>query len=157
MQCIRCGACLNACPVYRRIGGHAYGGVYSGPIGSILTPLYDSVSANAALPHASSLCGACLAACPVKINIPQMLIGLRELQHHHKPNRWENLAYQVWVYVMRRPWLYRLALRCARLALRPFAQDGWLRRLPGPGGGWTAARDFPAPAPRSFRDLWKEL
>ena len=84
LQCIRCGACLNACPGYRRIGGHAYGGVYSGPIGSILTPLYDSVSANPHLPHASSLCGACLAACPVKINIPHMLIGLRELQTHGK-------------------------------------------------------------------------
>src|SRR5439155_214127 len=78
LQCIRCGACLNACPVYRRIGGHAYGGVYSGPIGSILTPLYDSVSDNPHLPHASSLCGACQAACPVKINIPHMLVGLRE-------------------------------------------------------------------------------
>src|SRR5579862_2457587 len=85
LQCIRCGACLNACPVYRRIGGHAYGGVYSGPIGSILTPLYDSVSQNPHLPHASSLCGACLSACPVKINIPHMLIGLRELQHESKP------------------------------------------------------------------------
>jgi len=84
LQCIRCGACLNACPVYRRIGGHAYGGVYSGPIGSILTPLYDSVSQNPQLPHASSLCGACQAACPVKINIPRMLIGLRELQHLHQ-------------------------------------------------------------------------
>src|SRR5262245_56483232 len=81
LQCIRCGACLNACPVYRRIGGHAYGGVYSGPIGSILTPLYDSLDDNPHLPHASSLCGACQSACPVKINIPHMLIGLRELQH----------------------------------------------------------------------------
>src|SRR6266550_576018 len=86
LQCIRCGACLNACPVYRRIGGHAYGGVYSGPIGSILTPLYDSVRDNPDLPHASSLCGACQAACPVRINIPHMLVGLRELQHETKPN-----------------------------------------------------------------------
>ncbi|HEV8061322.1 MAG TPA: LutB/LldF family L-lactate oxidation iron-sulfur protein, partial [Gemmataceae bacterium] len=93
LQCIRCGACLNACPVYRRIGGHAYGGVYSGPIGSILTPLYDSVPANPHLPHASSLCGACLSACPVKINIPHMLIGLRELQHETKHSRAE-----AWVY-----------------------------------------------------------
>src|SRR5437588_2926080 len=131
LQCIRCGACLNACPVYRRIGGHAYGGVYSGPIGSILTPLYDSVRDNPQLPHASSLCGACQAACPVKINIPHMLIGLRELQHHAKPNRWEGLAYRLWQEVLRRPILYRLALRCARLVLRPLAKDGWLQRLPG--------------------------
>jgi L-lactate dehydrogenase complex protein LldF len=158
LQCIRCGACLNACPVYRRIGGHAYGGVYSGPIGSILTPLYDSVSAHPHLPHASSLCGACQAACPVRINIPHMLIGLRELQHHgKKPQRWERLAYRLWREVLRRPWLYRLALSAARLVLRPLARDGWLARLPGPGGGWTAARDFPAPAVRPFRDLWKDL
>ncbi len=157
LQCIRCGACLNACPVYRRIGGHAYGGVYSGPIGSILTPLYDSLGANAHLPHASSLCGACLAACPVRINIPQMLIGLRELQHAGHPGRWEGLAYHVWQAVLRRPWLYRLALRCARLVLRRFAKDGWLSRLPGAGANWTAVRDFPAPAARSFRERWKEL
>jgi L-lactate dehydrogenase complex protein LldF len=157
LQCIRCGACLNACPVYRRIGGHAYGGVYSGPIGSILTPLYDSVSDNPHLPHASSLCGACQTACPVRINIPHMLIGLRELQHHAKPNRWEALAYRLWQAALSRPWLYRLTLRLARLALRPFSKDGWLRRLPGPGRGWTSMRDFPAPARRSFRERWKEL
>src|SRR6516165_7581029 len=124
LQCIRCGACLNACPVYRRIGGHAYGGVYSGPIGSILTPLYDSVAANPDLPHASSLCGACQAACPVRINIPHMLIGLRELQHHAKPGRWEALAYRLWRAVLQRPWLYRLALAGARTVLRPLARDG---------------------------------
>ncbi len=158
LQCIRCGACLNACPVYRRIGGHAYGGVYSGPIGSILTPLYDSVADNPHLPHASSLCGACQAACPLKINIPHMLIGLRELQTHEKgKSRWEKLAYRLTAAVLRRPWLYRLALRCARLILRPLASDGWLRRLPGPGAGWTEAREFPAPAARSFRERWRKL
>jgi L-lactate dehydrogenase complex protein LldF len=157
LQCIRCGACLNACPVYRRIGGHAYGGVYSGPIGSILTPLFDSVTANPHLPHASSLCGACQAACPVKINIPHMLVGLRELQHHAKANRWEALAYRAWKELLRRPWLYRIALRFARVLLRPFARGGWLPSLPGPGGAWTTVRDFPAPAQRSFRERWKEL
>jgi L-lactate dehydrogenase complex protein LldF len=157
LQCLRCGACLNACPVYRRIGGHAYGGVYSGPIGSILTPLFDSVSDNPHLPHASSLCGACQAACPVRINIPHMLIGLRELQHQQKASHWEDLAYKLWGEVLRRPGLYRLALAVARLVLRPLADNGWLKRLPGPGAGWTAARDFPAPAARSFRDRWKDL
>src|SRR5262249_2520397 len=103
LECIRCGACLNACPVYRRIGGHAYGGVYSGPIGSILTPLYDSVSNNPELPHASSLCGACQAACPVKINIPHMLIGLREVQHQYPSGRLEQLAYKLWTAVLRNP------------------------------------------------------
>jgi L-lactate dehydrogenase complex protein LldF len=157
LQCIRCGACLNACPVYRRIGGHAYGGVYAGPIGSILTPLFDSVGENPDLPHASSLCGACQAACPVKINIPHMLIGLRELQHHDRKGRWEAFVYGLAKEVLRRPWLYRLCLRLARLSLRPFAKDGWLSRLPGPGGRWTQMRDFPAPAARSFRERWKEL
>lgn len=157
LQCIRCGACLNACPVYRRIGGHAYGGVYSGPIGSILTPLYDSVVDNPHLPHASSLCGACQSACPVKINIPHMLIGLRELQHEESGGKAERLAYGIWKAILRRPWLYRAALRVARLALRPLARQGWIHRLPGPGGGWTAIRDFPAPTPRSFRDQWRDM
>jgi L-lactate dehydrogenase complex protein LldF len=153
-QCIRCGACLNACPVYRRIGGHAYGGVYGGPIGSILTPLYDSVTENPHLPHASSLCGACQAACPVRINIPRMLIGLRELEHHEKRNRLEEMAYTMWAQVLKRPWLYRLATRMAKTVLRPFARDGWFSSLPGPGGGWTSVRDFPAPAAKSFREQW---
>jgi len=157
LHCIRCGACLNACPVYRRIGGHAYGGVYSGPIGSILTPLYDSVGANPHLPHASSLCGACLAACPVRINIPHMLIGLRELQHHEKGNRLEQWAYRLWREVLRRPRLYRLGVLAARLFLRRASTEGWLKRLSGPGAGWTSSRDFPAPAGRSFRERWKNL
>jgi L-lactate dehydrogenase complex protein LldF len=157
LQCIRCGACLNACPVYRRIGGHAYGNVYSGPIGSILTPLYDSVAENPHLPHASSLCGACQAACPMKINIPHMLIGLRELQHRHHANRWERLAYRLWMHILRRPLLYRLALRAAGLMLRPVARESWIKRLPGPGSGWTAGRDFPAPAPRIFREQWRQI
>src|SRR5207244_2791438 len=157
LQCIRCGACLNACPVYRRIGGHAYGGVYSGPIGSILTPLYDSVAENPHLPHVSSLCGACQAACPVKINIPHMLIGLRELQHHQKPSRKERWAYALWRMVLTRPWAYRWALWAARWFLRGKATNGWLNTMPGPGSKWTEIRDFPAPAAKSFRERWKEM
>jgi L-lactate dehydrogenase complex protein LldF len=159
LQCIRCGACLNACPVYRRIGGHAYGGVYSGPIGSILTPLYDSVKDNPHLPHASSLCGACQAACPVKIDIPRMLIGLREMQQHEPrmKSRWEKLAYRLSCAVLRRPWLYRLAVKSARLGMRLMARGGWVRALPGPGAAWTSVRDFPAPARRSFREMWPRI
>jgi L-lactate dehydrogenase complex protein LldF len=155
LACIRCGACLNACPVYRRIGGHAYGGIYSGPIGSVLTPLYDDISHNRHLPHASSLCGACQAACPIKINIPHMLIGLRELQHEKKRNFWEDLAYGMSRRVLQRPWLYRLMGRLLRWTLRPLSRDGWCSRLPGPVAAWTQSRDFPAPARRSFRQLWK--
>lgn len=157
LQCIRCGACLNACPVYRRIGGHAYGGTYSGPIGSILTPLYDSVAANPHLPHASSLCGACQSACPIKINIPQMLIGLRELQHQHKSSSLESFAYGLASFVLQRPWLYRAGLMASRWFLRRQSKDGWISKLPGPGGAWTQARDFPAPAEKSFRDSWREM
>lgn len=157
LQCIRCGACLNACPVYRRIGGHAYGGTYSGPIGSILTPLYDSVAENPHLPHASSLCGACQSACPIKINIPQMLIGLRELQHKHKSSPMESLAYGLSKFVLQRPWLYRWGLKASRWFLRRRARDGWIQKLPGPGSPWTVARDFPAPAEKSFRERWREM
>jgi len=93
----------------------------------------------------------------VKINIPHMLIGLRELQHPAPRSRWEGLAYRGWKELLQRPWLYRLALHGARLLLRPFAKGGWFQSLPGPGGGWTTVRDFPAPASRSFRERWKEL
>lgn len=157
--CIRCGACLNACPIFRTVGGHAYGGVYAGPIGAVLTPLYDGLKANHHLPHASSLCGACQAACPVKIAIPEMLIQLRE-QLHAQPGelgRGEALAYRLWSLTMRHPRLYRLATWFAtRVARRfaPRARGGWFARLPGPLAGWTTSRDFPAPAAERFRDWW---
>jgi L-lactate dehydrogenase complex protein LldF len=157
--CIRCGACLNACPIYRNVGGHAYGGVYSGPIGAVLTPLYDGLAANRHLPHASSLCGACQAACPVKIAIPQMLIQLRE-RLHDEPGElgWmEGLAYRFWARSLRSPRLYRMGTWLATRTLgRWFRESGWLRRLPGGLGGWTEHRDFPAPAPARFRDWWRK-
>jgi L-lactate dehydrogenase complex protein LldF len=157
--CIRCGACLNACPIYRNVGGHAYGGVYAGPIGAVLTPLYDGLSANHHLPHASSLCGACQAACPVKIAIPNMLIELRD-ELHAEPGelgRLEALAYRSWAWAMRRPRLYRLGTWLVTRTLgRWLRRRGWLRRLPGALRGWTASRDFPAPASQRFRDWWRE-
>lgn len=156
--CIRCGACLNACPIYRNVGGHAYGGVYSGPIGAVLTPLYDGLGQNHHLPHASSLCGACQAACPVKIQIPEMLIRLRE-QLHHEPSEsnWlERTAYRGWARVLRSPWLYGWATWLATRTLgRWQRRSGWLRKLPGRLHGWTAKRDFPAPAADRFRDWWE--
>ena len=157
--CIRCGACLNACPVYRSVGGHAYGGVYAGPIGAVLTPLYDGLAANHHLPHASSLCGACQAACPVKIQIPQMLVQLREQLHHipeQKGSLLERWTYGLWALALRSPLLYRLG---SWLASRTvgwwYRQDPWIRRMPGQLGGWTEKRDFPAPAHERFRDWWK--
>lgn len=156
--CIRCGACLNACPIYRSVGGHAYGGVYAGPIGAVLTPLYDGLAANHHLPHASSLCGACQAACPVKIQIPQMLVQLRE-QLHHTPehrSRMEALAYGLWARTMRSPWMYKLVTWLATRTFGRFKRGNpWLKRLPGKLGGWTERRDFPAPAAERFRDWWR--
>jgi L-lactate dehydrogenase complex protein LldF len=154
--CIRCGACLNACPIYRNIGGHAYGGVYSGPIGAVITPLYDGLAANHHLPHASSLCGACQAACPVKIAIPEMLIKLRD-QLHHEPGqlgRLEGFAYRTWARTMRIPWIYRLNTWLATRIVGRWSKSGWIKKLPFALGGWTKARDFPAPAAERFRDWW---
>jgi L-lactate dehydrogenase complex protein LldF len=154
--CIRCGACLNACPIYRNIGGHAYGGVYAGPIGAVLTPLYDGLAANRHLPHASSLCGACQAACPVRIAIPELLVKLRGELHHESGEigRIEGIIYRVWAKSLRNPRLYRMASWLATRTLgRWKRRAGWFRSLPGLGG-WTDTRDFPAPAPERFRDWW---
>jgi L-lactate dehydrogenase complex protein LldF len=157
LYCIRCGACLNACPVYRKVGGHAYGGVYAGPIGAVLTPLYDGMKEYPLLPHASSLCGACQAACPLKISIPRMLVNLRrDINAEPSRPKAERLIYGVWKLGLRWPRMYRIG---AWLTTRLFGRGpiGWFDRLPGPLAGWTHARDFPAPARRSFRDHWKEL
>ena len=155
--CIRCGACLNACPIYRNVGGHAYGGVYAGPIGAVLTPLYDGLAANHHLPHASSLCGACQAACPVKIQIPDLLIKLRE-QLHEEPeqrSRLEAMAYGLWARILRNPWLYRVgSWLAARTIGRLKRGSPWIKKLPAKLGGWTKTRDFPAPAAERFRDWW---
>jgi L-lactate dehydrogenase complex protein LldF len=157
--CIRCGACLNACPIYRTVGGHAYGGVYAGPIGAVLTPLYDGLAANHHLPHASSLCGACQAACPVKIQIPEMLVQLRE-QLHHTPGQLstsESWAYRWWAKSLRSATAYRwLSWLASRTLGWFYRKQGWLRHLPGGLAGWTKSRDFPAPAPQRFRDWWEQ-
>lgn len=158
--CIRCGACLNACPIFRTVGGHAYGGVYSGPIGAVLTPLYDGLATHHHLAHASSLCGACQAACPVKIQIPEMLIQLREQLHHtpERRGRFEAFTYRAWAWLTRSPRFYRLATWLATRVVGRFKRKNpWMRRLPGGLGGWTNARDFPAPAARTFRSSWREL
>lgn len=157
--CIRCGACLNSCPIYRSVGGHAYGGTYAGPIGAVLTPLYDGLANNHHLPHASSLCGACQAACPVKIQIPELLVKLRE-QMHDEPqlkSRLESLAYRLWAQTLRRPWLYRWSTWLAtRTVGRWYRANPWLKSLPGKLRGWTQKRDFPAPSPQRFRDWWNQ-
>jgi L-lactate dehydrogenase complex protein LldF len=158
LACIRCGACLNACPVYQNIGGHAYGWVYPGPIGSIVSPLLQGLSSAPQLPYASSLCGACKQACPVNIDIPDMLLKLRaDLVQQHDPDNasigWR-VGMALWRTGMRSPTLYRIGGATARFATRLLERAGVIRRLPGPLSGWTKQRDFPAFARESFRQRY---
>jgi len=157
LRCIRCSACLNVCPVYTRVGGHAYGSVYPGPIGAILTPQLAGMEAAGSLPYASSLCGACEDVCPVKIEIPRLLTHLRARERagagRLDPER---LAMRSLYRAFRSRDGYERAQRLARSAARPFVRDGRITRAPGPLAGWTASRDLPAPAPVSFRDWWRQ-
>jgi L-lactate dehydrogenase complex protein LldF len=163
LRCIRCGACLNACPVYRRIGGHSYGAVYSGPIGAAITPLLKGLHNYADLPKATSLCGSCFEACPVKIDLPHQFILLRERMVREGPTgRAEKLLMRAWAWSLSHSWTYRLAAAVQRIVLRKLARDeglhasqqGWIRSGPGPLGQWTRDRDFPAPAAQSFSNWW---
>lgn len=155
LACIRCGACLNTCPVYQNVGGHAYGAVYPGPIGSVITPLLTGPENATPLPFASSLCGACKAACPVDINIPDMLLELRhDLQQEQGP-LW-NLGMQAWSWSFSHPLLYETGRKVSAALSKAFApQDGGHRNLPGPLGAWTEYRDFPSFPAESFRDWWR--
>ncbi len=162
LDCIRCGACLNACPVYRETGGLAYGSIYSGPIGAILSPQLQSMEHSRSLPYASSLCGACYEVCPVKINIPELLIHLRgkvvrgdqsTLSGTLNP---ENLAMKFASRAFQSTSAYVAAQRLARLGQAPFVRKGMLVSLPGMLGGWTKFRDLKAIPKRSFRDWWKD-
>src|SRR5213078_1703544 len=147
LYCLRCGACLNVCPVYRQIGGHAYGHTYPGPIGILLTAMLNGPGAVKDLAHASSLCGACADACPVRIDIPRMLIELRREVDEQKIAPWtERVLFEAFARLLARPALYRLVARIARLLQRPFVRDGALRRLPLVFGDWTRTRDLPAVA-----------
>jgi L-lactate dehydrogenase complex protein LldF len=158
LACLRCGACLNVCPVYRQIGGHAYGYTYPGPIGILLTAMLHGGESVRDLAHASSLCGACADACPVRIDIPRMLIELRaENVEHTVAPREERLVFRLLARLLTRPRLYRLAAPLARLAQRPFARRGAIRNVPGFFGEWTRTRDLPAVAGRTFSERWSEL
>jgi L-lactate dehydrogenase complex protein LldF len=152
LHCIRCSACLNVCPVYERTGGHAYGSVYPGPIGAVLSPQLTGVEDNASLPYASSLCGACFDACPVKIDIPSILVHLRNehVQAMKRPTP-ESIAMAAAAYTMDRPRLYAAAQRAARLS-RLAGRRG--RGLPPPLNGWTVSRDLPDPPEQTFREWW---
>ncbi len=158
LACLRCGACLNNCPVYQNVGGHAYGSVYSGPMGAVITPLMFGLENATPLPHASSLCGACKEACPVDIDIPRMLLKLRgDLVEAGKSDRTISLGIKGWAIAMKSPLLYAASGTMARGLTRIQAgKGGVLHKLPGPLGNWTKNRDFPAFAPQSFHQMWVE-
>jgi L-lactate dehydrogenase complex protein LldF len=154
LHCIRCSACLNVCPVYSRTGGHAYGSVYPGPIGAILTPQLVGVKQAVSLPFASSLCGACYEVCPVKIDIPSVLLHLREQAVRAKPVASERAAMRAAAWMFASPRRVRVGQRLARLAQRALLRGGVIRHLPGPLGAWTRTRDLKPVAPESFIESW---
>ncbi|MGW5748058.1 lactate utilization protein B [Amycolatopsis sp. NPDC003861] len=171
LRCIRCSACLNVCPVYERTGGHAYGSVYSGPIGAILNPLLKGVGVDEqtdSLPYASSLCGACFEACPVRIDIPEVLVHLRSRvvdAHRGGPPKPEAVAMKTASWILsdaRRLGAAERGLGVANRALTRFGRRllpggrRALSRLPWPGSLWTTSRDLPAPPPESFRSWWRK-
>ena len=153
LYCIRCGACLNHCPVYRKIGGHNYPWIYSGPIGAIITPQFHGVTEDTWLPFASSLCGACAEVCPVKIEIPKLLLKLRsevtQAKRREGSGRLERLAFGVWAWVMTHPKLY-LALGRLGSMLAPLMPNVGLLR------SWASEREVPRLASRSFHRWWAE-
>jgi L-lactate dehydrogenase complex protein LldF len=152
LACIRCGACLNACPVYRVTGGHAYGWVYPGPIGAVITPLLTGLENATPLPYASSLCGRCKEVCPVDIDLPRMLLDLRHDLVAQGLTEWTwDTGMSLWSRGTRSPRLFTLAGRAAALGASVLG-----RALPPPLSGWTRYRDFPRFAPRSFHQLWAE-
>ncbi|MCR4347511.1 MAG: LutB/LldF family L-lactate oxidation iron-sulfur protein [Sulfuricaulis sp.] len=156
LRCIRCGACMNHCPVYQNIGGHAYGWVYPGPMGSVLTPSFVGLENAIDLPNASTFCGECAVVCPVKIPLPDLMRHLRHQQvvRHLRP--WtERVALRLWSWAARHPAVYALLTRAAvRLLCLLGGKEKRLRHLPG-ASGWTKGRDMPAPAGRTFRELYQ--
>jgi L-lactate dehydrogenase complex protein LldF len=146
LACIRCGACLNACPVYQQVGGHAYGSVYPGPIGAVITPQLMGIEKSAQLPYASSLCGACREVCPVKIDIPRLLLHLRAEIAPRKGKLSERLAFKMWAQVMMRPSLYKMSSVVGRVMQRfvPLAK------------AWTNGRDLRPIESKSFHELWSD-
>ena len=165
LNCIRCSACLNVCPVYERTGGHAYNSVYPGPIGAILTPQLIGIGrpGTDSLPYASSLCGACYDVCPVKINIPEVLVHLRGRVVRHRQDEGglkgkldlENVAMRAMARTFSERRLYEAAQKAARIGQWPLARNGAIHRLPGKLAGWTEARDLKPVPEQTFRDWWK--
>jgi L-lactate dehydrogenase complex protein LldF len=158
LYCLRCGACLNVCPVYRQIGGHAYGYTYPGPIGILLTAMLKGNESVKDLAHASSLCGACKDVCPVRIDIPRMLVELREHLERDKIAPWtERVVFKAFRRLLLSPAMFRLSTSAGRILQRPFVRNGRLRSLPLFFGKWTRTRDLPPVAARTFTEIFKDL
>ncbi len=164
LYCIRCGACLNICPVYRKVGGHSYGWAYSGPIGAIINPQLMGVENAPELPFASSLCGACRDVCPVKIDFPKVLLELRHRVVENKTSGrggepiLEALSVKLWRLIVVHKTFYNLALRLSYYIQIPWrGGNGMLNSLPFPFSRWTKERDFPAVAKTPFRERWKKI
>jgi L-lactate dehydrogenase complex protein LldF len=156
LACIRCGACLNVCPVFRTVGGHGYGTVYSGPVGSIVTPGLFGMEPWWDLPYASTLCGACEEVCPIGIQIPSMLLKLRaRAASEGRLPGWLERGIRRYSNTVYTPAKWERAKRLANALTGPISRDGWIRRLPGRGRGWTAYRDFPRPVRESFSTWWR--
>ncbi|MEA1902674.1 MAG: LutB/LldF family L-lactate oxidation iron-sulfur protein [Actinomycetota bacterium] len=156
LACIRCGACLNACPVFRTVGGHAYGTVYSGPIGSVVTPGLHGMEPWWELPYASTLCGACEEVCPIRIQIPSMLLQLRsQAAAEGRLPGWLNKGMERYASAATDPVRWHRAKKLAAWLSMPIARRGWITRMPGPGRGWTDHRDLPRPSTESFADWWR--
>ena len=152
--CIRCGACLNTCPVYQRVGGHSYGSIYSGPIGAVITPLYQGLEVARDLPYASSLCGACSNICPVKIDIHHLLLWLRNKAVGQGTAPWqERLMMKLFLFGMKDAFIYRSGSRLLRMAMGLLGKQTKPLNVPG----WTETRDFPPLAGKTFKQMWKEL
>jgi L-lactate dehydrogenase complex protein LldF len=156
LACIRCGACLNICPVFQKVGGHAYGTVYSGPVGSVVTPGLLGMEPWWELPYASTLCGACEEVCPIRIQIPSMLLKLRQrAASEGRLPGWLEKGMARYSRTATAPEKWRRAKKWAARLTGPISSRGWIRRIPGPGRGWTDHRDFPRPAKESFAEWWK--
>jgi L-lactate dehydrogenase complex protein LldF len=155
LRCIRCGACMNHCPVYQNIGGHAYGWVYPGPMGSVLTPAYVGIENAGDLPNAATFCGECQVVCPVKIPLPDLMRKWRERQFDLRLRpRGERAAIAIWSFLATRPRWYALATRmAARVGAWLGGRERLIHALPGLDG-WTRGRDMPAPQGKTFRELW---
>ena len=163
LRCIRCAACMNACPVYRQTGGHAYGSVYPGPIGAILTPQLQQLQHAQSLPYASSLCGACYEVCPVKINIPEVLLELRSQVVNQERGSAGKLFDPMYLglrmanVIFSRAWLFHAAQWAGRIGLKFFTgKDGWIHSLPSVGSKWTQTRDLRGMPKRTFHSWWAQ-